>query len=541
MKTQIIFVWLCAFVSTYAYTQRVYVTKQEETLKLNEKSNLAYKINNLSYELGNEPIHSGSRLTLDGKKLYFFTDTFPDEHAQHIFYNKGQNQDIYLTYEGISSPWTQTFEEAEINNKSHNGVHFVSEDQKRLLLLGEYYPNDVSNSGLSISTFNRLKGQWGFPVTQKVKKMEKSESISSYTMNYTEDVLLLAIEAIDAFGQQDIYVSFKKGKNKWSKPLNLGSVINTVGSEGTMTLSHDGKTLYFSSNGRADTLGGYDIYRSERLDDTWLNWSTPVNLGKPYNSVHDDLYYTFDKKQEKVLLSRKYAASNGKKYSDIISIERIVEPKKPCANLLVDLYAYPEHEHIDAQVSIVYDEHTLFKFQNTLAPTTHKLMENEKYTIRIESDEYLSYEEEITASCAEPVQIAEIELKPKKEHISWEIENVFFAFDSDILLESSFPALEEVKNILIKESEIVVEISGHTDSRGDDRYNQLLSQKRADAVVNYLIDHGISPERLVGIGYGESRLKNECSNGVACSDERHQENRRVEFEIIGIQDYSYIE
>lgn len=511
--------------------ERNYLTDEKEIYTVEDDTLQKYEITNLSYVLGSHPIHSGSRLTFDSKSLYFFKDTnstTEETDKDHL----GSSQDIYISHleEGY---WTVSSREDELCNYSNNGVQFISKDGERLLLLGRYRDDKTSDLGLSMVHYDLLEKRWSKAIDQKVKNMNLSV-VSSYYMNEEEDVLLLSLERKKQDGGNNIYVSFKEDRNKWSEPVSLGDVINTNGSEGTMSLSPDSKTLYFSSNGRSDSYGGFDIYKSERLDDSWLNWSTPVHMPKPYNSAYNDLYYTRSIDGSQEVISRGYLRANGHYCSDILSISPVIEESQDCAELQVNLDAYPTHEHVEAKIMLEYDGHVLDVFDNQEWPQIRKMVEGKTYKLVVESDKYLHYEREIVVDCERKKQIIDIELKPKDVNISWEIENVFFEYDSDVLLETSFESLDKVRDILIKDNDLLVEIAGHTDARGHDVYNMNLSHKRAEAIVKYLVDHGVSTDRLTAKGYGESILKNTCGNGVACSEDLHQENRRVEFQIIGL-------
>ncbi|HET8962965.1 MAG TPA: OmpA family protein, partial [Chitinophagales bacterium] len=114
---------------------------------------------------------------------------------------------------------------------------------------------------------------------------------SCYHLNAEGNVLFLAIQRGDTYGDMDIYISFLQKNNVWTVPKNLGERINTAATEGSVFIAADNKTLYFASNGRSG-FGGFDMYMSKRLDDTWMNWSEPKNLGQQINSKYDDFYYT---------------------------------------------------------------------------------------------------------------------------------------------------------------------------------------------------------------------------------------------------------
>ena len=114
------------------------------------------------------------------------------------------------------------------------------------------------------------------------------------------------------------------------------------------------------------------------------------------------------------------------------------------------------------------------------------------------------------------------------------LRNIFFDLDKATLRPESTAELERLTKLMNDVPTLKIELGGHTDSRGSDTYNQQLSEKRAKAVVDYLTAKGISDDRLKWAGYGETQLVNGCSNGVQCTDEQHQENRRTEFKVLSL-------
>ena len=115
------------------------------------------------------------------------------------------------------------------------------------------------------------------------------------------------------------------------------------------------------------------------------------------------------------------------------------------------------------------------------------------------------------------------------------LENIYYDLDKYDIRPDAAAGLDKLVSIMNDNPGISIELSSHTDSRADDRYNDVLSQKRAEAAVNYIIAHGVSQTRITAKGYGEQQLVNECSNGVECSEEAHQQNRRTEFKVVSMQ------
>lgn len=118
---------------------------------------------------------------------------------------------------------------------------------------------------------------------------------------------------------------------------------------------------------------------------------------------------------------------------------------------------------------------------------------------------------------------------------NWVLKNIHYDFDKANIRPDAALILDNVVSIMKQNPSLRIELSSHTDSRGDDQYNMGLSQRRADSAVAYLVSHGIARDRLVAAGYGESRLLNDCGNGVSCSEEQHQANRRTEIKVLSFQ------
>ena len=177
-----------------------------------------------------------------------------------------------------------------INDKAFNAVAGFSADGSEMFLLGHYgsQGNLARTQGISVSK-NTGNG-WSRPENISIPYFQNKSGVLTGYILPDQSVFVFAAETYGTRGVEDIYVSVKGSNGSWSEPKNLGSIINTQFQELTPFLSRDGKTLYFSSNGRKG-MGSFDIYSSVRLDDTWTNWSTPVNMGSGFNSEGRELYF----------------------------------------------------------------------------------------------------------------------------------------------------------------------------------------------------------------------------------------------------------
>jgi outer membrane protein OmpA-like peptidoglycan-associated protein len=164
-----------------------------------------------------------------------------------------------------------------------------------------------------------------------------------------------------------------------------------------------------------------------------------------------------------------------------------------------------------------------------------RLAANKTFTVRVTHNAFFTETFTLTTRDGESYELIETkELEPIVMGATRKIENFYFYPNDRSVPEDCLPFLERLYGLLKMNSGLRLEIATHTDSRGDDDYNLTLSQERAEAIVEYLVEKGISASRLVARGYGETRLVNHCENDIKCSSREHEQNRRVEYTIIGI-------
>lgn len=220
----------------------------------------------------------------DGKILYFARQNYPGN-----FDGNRDEQDIYVSY-FVNGQWQQAMNiGAPLNDKYPNGISAIAEDGKAALVLNAYNEYGDVSEGASVS--RKQGNSWSTPQMINIQEFYNLNQYIDYFLANNERTLLLAIEQDDAYGDQDLYVSFRIDDRNWSKPINLGSSINSPSPEFSPFLAADDKTLFFASY-RKDGFGDSDIYYSKRLDDTWTKWSTPENLGSDVNSSAFEAYYS---------------------------------------------------------------------------------------------------------------------------------------------------------------------------------------------------------------------------------------------------------
>jgi OmpA-OmpF porin, OOP family len=338
------------------------------------------------------------------------------------------------------------------------------------------------------------------------------------------------VQRDDTQGGRDIYVSFLQEDSTWTEPLNLSGTINTAGEETGAFLAPDDKTLYFSSNGYSG-FGGSDIFVTRRLDDTWTNWSEPENLGPTINSQYEDLFFNIPGNSDFAYYSQGVS-------EDDLDIFRVAMPlfKRPDPVIMVrgKLRDSKTREPIEAQ--IIYERLSDgTEIGITLSnPSTGEyeimLPSGVLYGIRATAENYLSVNENLDLTNFKGDEnetvTKDLFLVPIEKDATVVLNNVFFDFDKAILKSESYPELDRVAETMENRPTLSIEISGHTDSVGPEQYNLGLSERRAEAVAEYLRSKGIANDRLIVKYYGET-VPVEPNTTV----EGRSKNRRVDFKI----------
>jgi outer membrane protein OmpA-like peptidoglycan-associated protein len=307
----------------------------------------------------------------------------------------------------------------------------------------------------------------------------------------------------------DLFISFQDEQGRWQKAQNLGRILNTPGTERSPFLHPDTRTLYFSSNGRGG-LGGMDVYKTTRLDESWLHWSAPVHLGRQANSAGDDWGYKISTDGSFAYFS---ADPDGDRKDDIYQIELAPQARPEPVTLLKTRLLRPDGTLLEGEVQIEDAETGEIVARLRTEPgtgiVTAALPNGRAYVLTFDHGERLPFLENLDLREVEKTQILEndITLKTTEEAIatgeSFTLRNLFFDHDQATLRVESEPELQRAVNILRRYPNLQVVVEGHTDSDGNDDYNRDLSQRRAATVRQALIARGIPANRLSSAGYGE--------------------------------------
>lgn len=473
-------------------------------------------------------------------------------------------EDIYISTKADGKWTTPQNMGTNVNSEQHDATVAVAPDAQSMII----YKDDKGDGNLYET---KLVGAvWSKPVKMN-KNINTKYHESSASYSNDGKTLYFVSNKPGGLGEHDIYFTkWDDVKKEWGVAVNVGPTINTKYNEESVVIHPDGKTLYFSSQGH-ETMGGYDIFMS-KLQDDGVTWGKPENIGYPINSIDDDVFFVINASGRRGYYSSFKADGFGEK--DIYMIT-FLGPEKPVQlsaedNLLANI-AEPVREKIvekqvdaatkritilkgvvrdaktlkplysDIELIDVEENKTLAKFESNA--TTGKylvsLPSGKNYGLIVRADGYLFHSENFDIPETAAYQEVEKNIDLQKVEVGSTIvlKNIFYDYNKATLRDASKNELDRLAKLLQENPTIKIELSAHTDSRGGDKYNEELSQKRAQSCVDYLIKAGIATDRLVSKGYGEQKLiisDTEIAK-LKFEDEKedaHQQNRRTEFKIL---------
>ena len=527
-----------------------------------------FSIVNIGREINSEFDDYGPVLNESESEIVFTTRRRDDNLNENVAEDNKPWEDIFTTTKS-GGKWARAKNIGSIINTKFNDSNLaLSADGKTL-----YIYKDDGNGDIYVS--ERLAdGTWGVPdALPGIINSSYREASVSVTEN--GDILYFASERPGGLGGSDIYVCTKDSKGEWSKVKNLGSSINTELDEDGPFIDYDGKSLYFSSRGRKG-MGGYDIYKSTLINLDRNEWSEPENLGFPINTPDDDVYFVNSKDGK-----RAYYASirdDGMGYTDIYMItipdevkkeepkkeEPVVEPIKEEPKKEEPKKEEPKKEEpkkeepkkvqlqpfkylvkvVDAESKVPLDARVKLQglkdnvavgfspVGNGAYEFSIKEKSTKDYRLSVEKEGYIFQNQSIRIEgVSEQVKTKTliVELRKLKVGVSSVLRNIYFDFAKATFLQESYNELNKLETMLKQNTGMQVEISGHTDSVGPAEYNKQLSQRRANAVKNFLTSKGIDARRIKAVGYGEDKP-------IASNDDNadgREINRRVEFKVLG--------
>lgn len=486
-------------------------------VKTDEKVNKTF----LSDKVNSNVTEKNPVISPDGTMLFY--TRVQDENSKEI-----TKDDAYFSELDENGEWTEAKNMmSPINNEGHNTVVSITADNNTLILMNTYKEDGSPKSGgLSIS--NKINDKWELPKDIIIEDHHNRAKHSEYMITADGQTLILTLERDDSYGLKDIYVSFKKDSTTFSKPMNLGDVVNSSGNEVGAFLAPDLRTLYFSSTGYHG-FGSNDMYMSRRISDDWTQWTEPVNMGPEINSSAWDAYLTLDASGEYAYM----VSSKAGKGLDILkfNLPESLRPEPVCI-VKGRIYDSKTDKTLNGAVEIkdLKSNKTLATAKSDDITGKFKIIltRGKKYAFNASKEGYYPISQNI--DLAEIKEFKEITVDLPLTLIEKDavilLNNLFFDYDKSSLQEDSFSELGELIKFLNNNTNVKIEILGHTDDRGSAEYNKKLSDERAKEVMQYLISKGIAANRLSAKGLGEAKPVKPNN-----SDENRAMNRRVEFVI----------
>lgn len=461
-----------------------------------------------------------TRLIPSGKRYYDGSL----EMQEDFFISKKANN-VFGKAKEVGSP---------LNTYSNEGAQSISSDGSMLFFtscndeLGRN-PHGISYGSCDIFMSVRTGDKWSYPknigepVNSKYWESQPSFSADGKTLYFTSN-------RPGGEGGMDIWKTEMLKDSSWTKPVNLGKTVNTKYHEQSPFIHHDNKTLYFSSNGHLG-MGLQDLFLTSK--DTSENWSTPKNLGYPINTFGEEVSLVVNAKGNKAY----YASSKKSKYGgmDLYTFD-LTEENRPNQVTYVKgtVFDISTNEELRADIELINPENKNIIARVSSDKETGKYLlcipAGNNYAFNVSKPGYLFFSESFTlAETKDSLKIfyIDIPLSPIRKGHKTILKNIFFDYDSFHLKSTSFAELETLYEFLVKNSQIKIEISGHTDNTGSVTHNNKLSLNRAKAVYDYLISKGIKESRLSYKGYGSDQPVDTNK-----TKEGRQKNRRTEFKII---------
>ncbi|HEY5510322.1 MAG TPA: OmpA family protein [Prolixibacteraceae bacterium] len=412
-----------------------------------------------------------------------------------------------------------------------------------------YFTRTVSEKGADakIGVFESMlvSGSWGRAV--KLSIGNDSLMVAHLSISRDGDKIYFVSNRPGGFGGNDIWMANRAGEGKWSRPQNLGPQINTAGNEMFPFIRENGE-LYFASDSHPG-LGGLDIFRATPTENK--NWKVE-NMGAPINSTGDDFAISFYPGEEKGLFTSNREGSRG---DDIYTF--ILPPKS--YSVEGKLYNKETNELVDgASVKLIGTDGTMLRLKSENSGFSFKLKPEVEYLVTAFKKGFLNAKASLSTVGIDQGKnfTVRMDLTPVDQPIN--VDNIFYDLNKWDLLPQSVAALDSLVSLLKLNPTVAIELMSHTDCRGNDADNIILSQKRAQSVVDYLVSKGIEQGRLTAKGYGKSIPKTadvklikrypflkkgqvltcQFIEALKKEEEReicHQLNRRTEFKVISLE------
>jgi len=458
----------------------------------------------------NTPNHEFlGRWMLDGQTMVFTRRVFTQEDI------------FFASFDSTAGLWR--IEEFTFNSPQNEGAHALSPDGNYLIFSSDNRQDGLGSSDLYLSF--KQNGQWTRP-TNMGPAFNNAAWDGQPCFGLDGLTLFYASARPGGMGGRDIWYVYQLSAGKWSNPINAGPAINSAGDDESPFVHYDGQTMYFMRNSK-EGLGGYDLYIARRGIDG--KWQKAENMGSPINTGADEGALTVHPNGMTAIITRMTEDAK----NDLFEFEL---PEKfrsaPLQALTVTITDQGTAQPIRARIELFeIGESDTIRFSQwadndgKISAVTRR---NVSYGLMVSADGYIMYSANLEpdTSSRRELDIKMIPIANAQEKVIV-LQNIFFETGSAELLPTSDPELNKLLWTLRKNTEMKIEIRGHTDNEGDDKSNQVLSEARAKAVYQYLLGRGIEAERLSFKGFGETQPVADNN-----TPEGRKQNRRTEFKVI---------
>lgn len=419
----------------------------------------------------------------------------------------------------------------KINDKGKNSlIGFLNEGQY-MLLADQYGKSRFTPRGISISEYQN--GQWQAPKNIDIPYFNKKSKHIEGSISADGKILILSMESFGSHGVEDLYLSERESDGNWGGLINLGKTINSKSQEVSGFISVNNEYLIFASN-RDTGIGSFDLWVSKRLGNNWKNWSEPTLLSNLVNSEGADFDFHY-------LPNSEYAFFTSTRNSDGYGDIKQVRIKGDSLPEIVTLYLAPNSTTFQVKVSDAKSGKPLSASIELKETKSKKVMDkksslygeakfivkdDELLDIKVNKIGYLPVEQTVNMLDMDNDSIYQFKLEPLEVGNKVRLDHILFKRASDEFLSGSELELELLYKMMEDNPGVSIFLEGHTDSYGNPKSNKKLSQKRVDAVKDYLVNKGIRQDRIEGKGFGSTKPIADNS-----TEETRKLNRRVEFRV----------
>lgn len=416
----------------------------------------------------------------------------------------------------------------DVNGRFHDGPATLSPDGKTMYFTrSDYYrfrlnKDDKSTSHLMLYRAEQQSdGSWGNVSSFAYNGYDFSAGHAALSSDGSR--LYYVSDMPGGIGGTDIYVCERTSEG-WGLPRNLGPKVNTAANEMFPVMRND--TMYFASNGHR-SLGGLDIFRTTLSEG---EWTQPENLNYPVNTTYDDFGF--------ILLPdgrSGYLSSNRRGLDGIFKFS-INDPTLMLHATFLDEEDGTPMAGVEVKMLEPTMPEPIRLFTDDDGSITLPLTVDKLYEVMASKDGIFTESRTVSTHDQRWSKTYEEEFRMKRVVVDKPIviENIYYDYDRWDIRPDAAIELDHIAKLFIANPNLSFELGSHTDSRASDTYNLLLSDARAKSAMDYLVRKGVPSERLTARGYGERDLVNHCKDGVDCSEEEHQANRRTEFKVTRI-------